>query len=78
MIMLHRVNYLKQDTFTLTHNKVVNIYIVYKIILWSNIHGADFALGNSLFGHVKSTQNVHPKYKYSEVWYMRNYFTVRC
>ena len=78
MIMLHRVNYLKHDIFTLTYNKFVNIYIVCKIILWSNIHGADFALGNSLFGLVKLTQNAHPKYKYSDVWYMWNYFTVRC
>ena len=60
MIMLHRENYLKQDKFTFTHNKLVTIYIVYEMILWSNIQGADFTLGNSLFGDVKLTQNAHP------------------
>ena len=29
---------------------MVNIYIFYEICLWPNISGADFALGNSLFG----------------------------
>ena len=43
---------LKQEKVTFTNNKVVNVYIACEINLWLNIQGADFALGNSVFGAV--------------------------
>ena len=68
-ILIHVNNkfWLKQDKVTFTHKDVVNIYIVYEIILCSYIQGADFILGNSLFGAVKLTRNGDPdKYFYFE------------
>ena len=47
---------LKQERVTFNHKKVVNIYFVYEINLWSHILSAIFVLGNSLLGAVKSTQ----------------------
>ena len=53
-------------TMTLTHKNVDNICVFYEIDLWSNIQGAGFALGNSLFGAVKLIKNADPdKYRYS-------------
>ena len=43
---------------------MVNSYIAIKINLWSHLQGADFALGNSLFGAVNLTKNSDPD-KYS-------------
>ena len=58
---------LKQDKLTFIYTKVVNIYIVDEINLWSNTHGSDFTLWNSLFGAVKLTINSDPdKYKNSD------------
>ena len=51
---------LKQRKEIFTHKKVVNVYITYKISLWANILGLDFALGNSLFEVVNMTKNVYP------------------
>ena len=39
---------LKQDKLTFNHKAVVNIYIVYKINLWSFKQGEDFTLENLL------------------------------
>ena len=56
---------LKQEKVTFTHKKVVNIYFVYEVNLWSHILGAIFVLGNSLLGAVKSTKNPDSdKYKW--------------
>ena len=51
---------------TLTHKKVVNIYIVYEINLWPFNVSEDLALENYLFGAVKLTKNITDfgKYKY--------------
>ena len=56
---------LKQDRITFTHEKTVNIYIVYEINLWKYIDSNDRALGNSLFGAVTLVKNADiDKYKY--------------
>ena len=55
---------MQQKTVTYSHKKVVNIYVVYKII---NFHDIDNypTLKNALFGAVKLTKNGHiDKYKY--------------
>ena len=39
---------------------MVNIYIEYKINLWSYTQGANLALGNSLFSTVKLSKNADP------------------
>ena len=60
---------LKQDKFTFNHGKIVNIYIVYKIIRIANINGdrdSNLAVENCLFGAVTLTKNADiDKYKYS-------------
>ena len=55
---------LKQPTFTFTHKKVVNIYIVYQLgASSSNVN--DFTIKNCLFGAVTLTKNADiEKYKY--------------
>ena len=52
---------LKQDKITFTHEKIVNIYIIYEIHLWNFVKSSDPTLGNSLFGAVSLV-----KYKYSQ------------
>ena len=48
---------LKQGRVTFTHKKVINIYIIYEISLWSYTQSANFTLGNYLFGAVEWTIN---------------------
>ena len=51
---------------TFTYEKVVNIYFVYKVNLWSYTKSANFTLENSLFGAAKVTKNADTdKYSYS-------------
>ena len=80
-LLLHRTKVkfdgqcLKQDKVTFTHKKVVNIYPLYKINLWSFRRDDDFTLGNGLFGAVKVTKNDDKdKYKHPESW---NFFIVK-
>ena len=48
-----------------THNKVVNIYIVYELVA-SSSHDSDPKIKNCLFGAVTLTKNADiEKYKYS-------------
>ena len=56
---------MKQDSVTLDHGKIVNIYIVYEINKSINI--SDYpTLENCLFGAVRLTKNADiDKYKYS-------------
>ena len=59
---------LKQDKVTFNHGKIVNIYIVYKIIRIANINSRDdnITVQNALFGAVSLTKNVDvDKYEYS-------------
>ena len=59
---------LKQDKVTFNHGKIVNIYIVYKIIRIANINSRDnnLTLQNALFAAVSLTKNADVgKYKYS-------------
>ena len=42
----------KQDKITFTHEKTVNIYIVYEINLWNYTDSSDPTLGDSLFGDI--------------------------
>ena len=60
---------LKQDRVTSNHGKIVNIYIVYKIIKIANINGnrnSNLKVQNALFGAVSLTSNVDVDiYKYS-------------
>ena len=60
---------LKQDKVTFNHGKIVNIYIVYKIIRIANINGnrnSNLIVQNALFGAVSLTKNADvSKYKYS-------------
>ena len=59
---------LKQDKVTFNHGKIVNIYIVYKIIRIANINNRDdnLTVENALFGTVSLTKNADVnKYKYS-------------
>ena len=59
-------SYLKQGKITFTHEKIVNIYIVYKTNFWKYVDSSDPALRNSLFGTVKLVKNADiDKYKYS-------------
>ena len=46
---------LKQDKITFTHEKIVNICIVYEINLCNYVDSSDPTLGNSSFGAVKNT-----------------------
>ena len=56
---------LKQSNFTFTHNKILNIYIVYELGA-SSSHISDPTLKNCLFGAVALTKNADiDKYKYS-------------
>ena len=56
---------LKQDEVIYSHDKIINIYIVYD--LKSNLaYDPDFTLENCLFGAVKVTENADVnKFKYS-------------
>ena len=58
---------LKQDKVTFNHGKIVNIYIVYKLIKLSNIYkNNNLTTENALFGAVSLTKNADvDKYKYS-------------
>ena len=59
---------LKQDKVTFNHGKIVNIYIVYKIIKIANINNRNdnLTVQNALFGAVSLTKNADVnKYKYS-------------
>ena len=57
---------LKQNEVIFTHEKIVNIYIVFKINLWNYWYRDDATLGNCLFGAVKLVKNTDiDKYKYS-------------
>ena len=49
-------NCLKKEKIAYVHEEVVNIYIVYKINLWTYSPATKFTLGNSLFGAVKLTK----------------------
>ena len=49
-----------QEKITYTHKKVVNIYIVYELHLWTYSTAIKFTLINPLFGAAKLTKNVHP------------------
>ena len=56
---------LKQSNHVFTHQKVVNIYIVYELAV-SSSHTNDPTIKNCLFGAVTLTKNVDiEKYKYS-------------
>ena len=46
---------LKQGRVTFTHKKLINIYIIYEINLWSYTQNANFTLGNYLFGAIELT-----------------------
>ena len=60
---------LKQDKVTFNHGRIVNIYIVYKIIRIANINGnrnSNLTVQNALFGAASLTKNADvSKYKYS-------------
>ena len=59
---------LKQDKVTFNHGKILNIYIVYKIIRITNINNRDdnLTVQNALLGAVSMTKNADVnKYKYS-------------
>ena len=59
---------LKQNKVTFNHGKIVNIYIVYKIIRIVNINnrGDNLTVQNALFGAISLTKNADVnKYKYS-------------
>ena len=58
---------LKQDKVTFNHGKIVNIYIVYKIIRITKINGnRNLTVQNASFGGVSLTKNADVnKYKYS-------------
>ena len=56
---------MKQSSHILTHKKVVNIYIVYKLAT-SSSRNSDPTMKNCLFGAVTLTKNADiKKYKYS-------------
>ena len=56
---------LKHSSPIFTHEKVVNIYIVYELAV-SSSHISDPTLKNCLFGVVTLTKHAHvEKYKYS-------------
>ena len=56
----------KKDKVTFNHGKIVNIYIVYKLIKLSNIYkNNNLTTENALFGAVSLTKNADvDKYKY--------------
>ena len=57
---------LKQDKITYTHEKIVNIYIVYEVNSKDNTITSDFTSENCLFGAVTLTKNVNiDRYGYS-------------
>ena len=58
---------LKQDKVTFNHGKIVNIYIVYRLIKLSNPYkNNNLTVQNALFGAVTLTKNADiDKYKYS-------------
>ena len=57
---------LKQDKITFTHEKPVNIYIVYELNLWNYVDSSDLTLGNSLISSIKLVKNADiDKCKYS-------------
>ena len=59
---------LRQDKVTFNHGKIVDIYIVYKIITIANINNRDdnLTVQNALFGAISLTKNSDAnKYKYS-------------
>ena len=58
---------LKQDKVTFNHGKIVNIYIVYRLIKLSNVYkNNNLTVRNALFGAVNLTKNADiDKYKYS-------------
>ena len=57
---------MKQDKITYTHEKIVNIYIVYEINKKGNTITSDLTLENCLFGAVTLTKNVNiDRYGYS-------------
>ena len=59
---------LKQDKVTFNHGKIVNIFILYKIIRLANVNNSDdnLTVQNALFGAVSLTKNADVnKYKYS-------------
>ena len=58
---------LRQDKVTFNHGKIVNIYIVYKLMKLSNIYkNNNLTIENALFGAVSLTKNADvDKYKYS-------------
>ena len=45
---------LKQDKITITHGKLMSIYIVYGINLWNYVESCDPKLESYLFGAAKS------------------------
>ena len=51
---------LKQDSMSFLQKNVVNLYIIYKLDIWSRDLNTDFTLGNYLFGAVKLTNNADP------------------
>ena len=56
---------LKQSSYILTHEKIVNIYIVYELAA-SSSHDSDSTIKNCLFGAITLTKNADiEKYKYS-------------
>ena len=65
---------LKQSSHILTHEKVVNIYIVYELTA-SSSHDSNPTIKNCLFGAVTLTKNAGiEKYKYSGYSLMLNHF----
>ena len=57
---------LKQDTLSFIHENIVNLYISYKLDIWSRDLNTAFTLANCLFGTVKLTKNNYPdKNEYS-------------
>ena len=50
---------LKQNKFTYTHGKIVNIYIVYEVNKKGSTTSSDPTLENCLFGAVTLTKNVN-------------------
>ena len=60
-----RKSCLKQSDHIFTHQKIINIYIVYELAA-SSSHANDPTLKNCLFGAVTLTKNAdNEKYKYS-------------
>ena len=49
--------FLKQDSVSFLHKKVVNSYISYTLDTWSKDLNTNFTLGNCLLGAIKLTKN---------------------